>query len=257
MTIRHNLLQRYLNQHMPLELKDDAEVPDSWEGTEVPEALRDGAPVPKTWPYGQEAWQSLAAKAREHLTLKPWFDFAHAIAVLGFYPEELATGQLRPGAQIKAMTGAVVRPPKPTIPRATEDRARDALRALAERNVKIDPLLHYNLELAAYGRYLSHPRGADAAIAAAESAVQQDEAQRRAAAKQAAERPWLVVHFAFRGPGGRSFDGGRERVDPGLAEELCQWQERMEAQAKQHGWDAPSGYSPSNWPPFSIEEVDA
>ena len=71
-------------------------------------------------------------------------------------------------------------------------------------------------------------------------------------AKEEAERPWLVVRFAFRGPGGRSFTVGRQQVEPALADELREWQEAMEAQAKQHGWDAPSGYNPGNWPPFTI-----
>lgn len=226
-------------------------------GAEVPEALRQGWPVPKTWPHGEEAWQALAAKAREHLGLRPAFDFAYGVAVHGHFPDELASGQLRPGARTNAATGAVVRPPKPTIPPATEDRARDAVRALARRNLKLDPALQQNLELAAYGRYTSQPRGAEAAISAAESAVWQHEAQRQAAAKEEAERPWLVVHFAFRGPGGRSFAVGRQQVEPALAGELREWRETMEAQAEQRGWDAPSGHNPGNWPPFSIEEADA
>ena len=70
------------------------------------------------------------------------------------------------------------------------------------------------------------------------------EAQRQAAAKEEAERPWLVVHFDFRGPGGRTSTVGRQRVDPALVDELREWQETKEGQAKQHGWDAPSGYDP-------------
>ena len=77
--------------------------------------------------------------------------------------------------------------------------------------------------------------------------------ERRAAAKEEAERPWLVVHFAFRGPGGRSFAAGRQRVDPALADELRVWQDRMLAQAEQHDWDYPEGFGEMNWPPFSIE----
>ena len=225
-------------------------------GAEVPEALAARAPTPKTWPHGEEAWQALAARAREHLGLKPVFHFAYGVAVHGHYPDELASGQLRPGARTNATTGAVVRPPEPTIPPATEDRSRDALRGLAVRNLKIDPVLQQSLELAAYGRYTSNPRGAEAAISAAESAVRQHESRRQAVAKEEAERPWLVVHFAFRGPGGRSFTVGRERVDPALGDELREWQETMEAQADQHGWDAPSGFNAGNWPPFTIGDAD-
>ncbi len=31
-----------------------------------------------------------------------------------------------------------------------------------------------------------------------------------------------------------------------------EWRDMMEAVAKQHDWDAPSGYNLGNWPPFSI-----
>ena len=65
-----------------------------------------------------------------------------------------------------------------------------------------------------------------------------------------------MVHFAFRGPGGRSFTVRRQRVDPALADELREWHEAMEAQAEQRGWDAPSGYNPGNWSQFTIEEAD-
>ncbi len=224
---------------------------------DVPAALREGAPTPKTWPHGEEAWQALAAKAREHLGLKPMFDFAYGVAVLGHYPDELATGQLRPGARTNAATGKVVRPLEPTIPRATEERARDALKALAARNLMIDAVLQQNLELAAYGGYTSHPRGAEAAISAAESAVERYESTRRAAAKEEAARAILTVHRPFRAIGGKHYAPGTYRVDPAAAAELQEWRERMEAQAEQHNWDAPSGFNPGNWPPLTIEEADA
>ena len=50
---------------------------------------------------------------------------------------------------------------------------------------------------------------------------------------------------------------GREPIDHALADELREWQETMEAQAEQRGWDAPSGFNPGNWPPLSIEEAGA
>jgi len=66
-----------------------------------------------------------------------------------------------------------------------------------------------------------------------------------------------TAYFAFRRPGGRSFTVGRQRVPSALAEELREWRETKEAQAKQHSWDEPSGYNPASWPPFTIEEADA
>jgi len=95
-----------------------------------PEALREGAPVPATWPYSAESWEVLAAATRQHAKFKSEYDFAYGIAVRGLYPDELATGQLRPGTEINAFTGEAVRrwparrqtrpfarPPRPTFPR--------------------------------------------------------------------------------------------------------------------------------------------
>ena len=220
---------------------------------QVPRELREGAPSPPEWPYSQDNWELFAEAAREHLRLKPWFNFAHAVALLRYHVDELGSGRLHPGARVNAATGAVVRPPQPTISPAAEDRARRALRALDASNVQIDTILRYNLEQAAYGRYTSHPRGAEAAIEAAESSVRHHDAQRESAAKEKAEHPWFVIHFEFRGPGGRTFSVGRQRVDPGLVDELRDWKERVLAQAAQHDWEYPSGFDAGNWPPFTIE----
>ena len=186
------------------------------------------------------------AESEQLLAQSEWFRSLGAD-----YPDELATGQLRPGARINAATGKVVRPPEPTVPQATEERARDALRALTERNLKIDAVLHHNLELAAYGRYLGHPGGANAAIGAAESFVRQHDAQRQAAQAEGERGPWLIVHASFRAMG-RQFSAGRERVDPELADELKRWAMRVEAHAR--GRTLASLGHPT-WPVFSVENA--
>lgn len=38
-----------------------------------------------------------------------------------------------------------------------------------------------------------------------------------------------------------------------MAEELQDWMGRMEGETKLRDWDAPSGFSPDSWPPFSLE----
>ena len=223
------------------------------EATSVPQALREGAPAPASWTGTAEQWEEVRAQAARAYEQKPAYDFAYDIAVRGYRPSELATGRLDPGARINAMSGAIIRPPQSTIPPATQDRTRDALRALAARNLKIDAVLQQNLELAAYGRYTSHPRGAEAAISAADSAVQRYESTRQAAAKEEAARPMLTVHRPFRAIGGKHYAPGTYRVDPAVVAELQEWRERMEAQAEQRGWDAPSGFNPGHWPPFTSE----
>lgn len=219
---------------------------------QVPEEVREGAPVPETWPYGRESWAALAEAARQHLKIKAEHDFAFAIAVRGFYPDELASGRLAPGAQVNTVTGKVIRPMKPSITPATEDRARRALKRLAERNLKLDPVLQQTLERAAWGCYLGHPKSADAAIAAAEGATNRIDAERQAAASEQAARPVLTVHRPFRAIGGKSYAPGTFRIDQAEADQLRLWQERMEAQAKGRDWDAPAGFQPETWPPFAL-----
>lgn len=220
----------------------------------VPDALREGTPVPKSWPYSRQAWEEFAEKAREHLRLKAAYDFAFAIALKGFYPDELATGQLRAGAQINAATGEVVRPPEPTISVDTEARARRALKMLADRGLSIDPILQHKLELAAYGRYTSDPKGAKAAIKVAESAINAFDAERRAAQAEADARPILTVVRPFKAKG-KSYAVGRYAISREEVDELRDWREKMEAEMQQREWDAPAGYCPENWPPFVLEDA--
>ena len=71
--------------------------------------------------------------------------------------------------------------------------------------------------------------------------------------REEAARPVLTVHRPFRAIGGKKYAPGTYRIDQAEADELRLWKERMEAQAKQHDWDAPAGFRPESWPPFSIE----
>jgi hypothetical protein len=62
----------------------------------------------------------------------------------------------------------------------------------------------------------------------------------------------LTVRYPFRAKG-RSYAVGTYRVEPEVAADLRDWQAKMEAQARQHDWDAPAGYDAERWPPFSLE----
>lgn len=220
---------------------------------DVPEELREGAPVPQTWPYSRESWEVFAEEAREHLRLKPLHDFAYRIAVLGFFPDELATGQLRHGAEIKVATGRVFRH-RPAHDEPTMRRARQLVHEMAQAQVQLDPILQLDLENISVGRPVGHAKRVKVVIEAAESALHQHHAQREATAREEAARPLLTVHRPFRAIGGKNYAAGTYRVDPSVAAELQDWRERMETQARERGWDTPGGLDGTNWPPFSLKD---
>lgn len=124
---------------------------------------------------------------------------------------------------------------------------------MAQAQVRLDPILQLDLENISVGRDVGKPPRADVVIRAAETALRQHHAELEATAREEATRPKLTVHRPFRAIGGKSYAPGTYRVDPSVAEELLVWKERMEAQAKQHDWDAPAGFQPESWPPFSLE----
>lgn len=218
----------------------------------VPEELREGASAPETWPHSAESWEVFAEAAREHLRFKPLHDFAYRIGLLGYFPDELATGQLRPGAEINAVTGRVVRHwaayDEPTI-----RRARELVRELAQSQAEMDGILRGDLEAIGQGRQVGSEKRLRIVLEAAATALRQRQAERKAATQEEAAKLRLTVLRRFRGIGSRQYAAGEYRIDQAEADELRLWKERMEAQAKQHDWDAPSGFSPDSWPPFTLE----
>lgn len=218
---------------------------------EMPQAIREGAAPPPTWTRSVEAWEALAAEARDVWRRMPMLDFAMDVGERGYYPDELETGRMRPGAEINALTGRVQRPLPSTISGAEQEEARQALHALARAHLQIDPVLQLNLESAAYGRWQGQPKAVAVAIGAAHSALASREAELRRAAEAEAAKPILRVRVPFRAKG-KGYGPGERRISPEEAAELRDWAAKKEAQARLRDWEAPSGFSPSSWPPFAI-----
>ena len=217
----------------------------------IPEELREGAPVPETWPYGRESWEVFAEAAREHSRLKPVHDFAYRIGLLGYFPDELAKGQLRHGAEVNVLTGRVVRH-WAAYDDATMKRARELKHQLARDRAPLAPILMGDLEAIGQGREVGSEKRLRIVLEAAESALRQRQAEVQAATQEEAARPLLLVRFHFKAMG-REYQQGEYRISPEEADQLTVWMDRMLNQAAQHSWDAPSGFSPDSWPPFSLE----
>ena len=222
---------------------------------QVPAQLQEGSSAPPSWTGTPEEWEAVRRRAVAALREKPAYDFGYAVAVEGYYPDELATGQLRQGAEVLRSSGKVVRR-HPAHDEPTMRRARELVHEMAQAQVQLEVTLMLDLERVASGRPVGHARRVKVVIEAAESALSQHYAQKQSAAREEAARPVLTVHRRFRGIGGKNYAPGTYPVDPSVAAELRDWRERMEAQAKQHNWDAPSGFSPDSWPPFSIRSAN-
>src|SRR2546427_5547122 len=79
----------------------------------VPTAIRQGAAPPPTWTGRVEQWEALAEVARQSYRYQAVREFCLRIAS-GWYPAELAGGQLHHGASL-APGGHVVRPQASTV----------------------------------------------------------------------------------------------------------------------------------------------
>ncbi len=220
----------------------------------LPQALAEGAPAPPTWIGSQDEWDVVAADARLCHSLRSAYDFASAIALLGYFPDELATGTLRPGAKIQAMSGLVVRPPAPQISRELAEACQRALQELVHLNVTVDPMIQQALEFAAWYRR-GDERDVQRKLRVAERAVNERRAVLEAKRRSEASMPVLIVRRPFRAKGGRIYERGRYKITDERLGELKAWQDEMEAQAAERGWDSPNGYGVNDWPPFSFEQV--
>lgn len=211
----------------------------------MPEALKSDA-VPATWPYDPGLWAELLECARDEFANKCGLDFVLAVAGQGYRPEELATGS---PVTVDGV-GNVYRHPA-EYSDAVISRAREAKQALAQAGVRIDTIFEGNLERAATGQYAGHEDKVNAAIEAAEQAVRLAHAERQAAVADDAKKPILNVLVPFRGPRGLAYSKGSYRISRDMAEELNQWLEVMQEQAKGRTLDS-LGFR--IWPVFEIQE---
>lgn len=221
----------------------------------MPEGIRQGVPPPSTWTASQEDWDELAESAREAFRQQPYLEFAVLVADKGYYPDELASGQLRPGAEIQVVTGNVVRR-RVVQDEATMSRARQLRQEMARAGVKLDPILDLDLENITVGAPVGDAKRVRIVMDAAERALRQRKVEQQAAVRERASRPLLTVHRPFRAIAGKQYAPGTYPIDPDVADELGLWRERMESQAKERDLDAPVGFDEASWPPFSIEAPD-
>lgn len=135
----------------------------------LPPQLREGAAIPAGWTGGADEWAVLADAAREEFRRRALYDFTFSVAVQGWTVQELATGDLAHGSEVK-LTGEVKRPAPSKISRELELAARRALAELQARRLTLDPSLQVTLEGAASGTYSSEAGGVIAAIKAATAA---------------------------------------------------------------------------------------
>ena len=219
----------------------------------MPDCLRPGSPPPDSWHWSPGAWEELSAQAREAFRLKPHLEAALAVAQRGFTPQELISGRLAPGTEVNVVTGRVVRH-WAAYDDATMKQAQQLLHELARNRAHMDPILNLDLESISQGREVGSEKRLRIVLEAAESALRQRQAEVQAATQEDAARPVLLVRFHFKAMG-REYQQGEHRIDQAEADELRLWKDRMEAQAAQHSWDAPSGFSPDSWPPFTLERV--
>jgi hypothetical protein len=81
-----------------------------------PDYLRAEAPTPNTWDGTDDEWQELKRIAREGVRVLAANSFVELIANRGYYPDEVVTQQLRPGATVGLIDGTVRRPPVTSVP---------------------------------------------------------------------------------------------------------------------------------------------
>jgi hypothetical protein len=210
----------------------------------LPDYLRGLHPVPPTWDGPEDEWRSLQEAARAAWRHRALLDFADKIAGKGFYPNELVRGELRPGAVMSGVSGAVQRPRAPVL----VDLIPRAAKALREGTLFLETLVKIRLREIAEGSGGNDRRGALLIIEQAERAITAA-ASRQAQAKAESEARTLIrVIVPFSSTGGKTWRQGEHRLSIDQLEDLEDWRDKQEAFAAQRAWDKPEGFGV--WPPY-------
>jgi hypothetical protein len=191
--------------------------------------------VADTSAHGQGARDSWIGDAR-----RLWL----ARIELGWRPAEIL-GDVDP--PITNNAGRVQRPPAPTIPQEIEFQVDEILRELSSRALTLDSVQMFVLERAAD----SQPHKVAAALHEARGLIQRHDSEQAWARGERARMPWMITLVAFRGPGGITYQPGRQQIEPALRDQLAQWAEKVEVLAKDRSFES-IGYP--TWPVFWIEE---
>jgi hypothetical protein len=169
---------------------------------------------------------------------------------LGFYPDELATGNLRHGAKIELVTGRVSRPAPPEISDELSQQCADVLTEAHQLNVQLDEIIQLGLEQAAWYRS-GDPKDVLRKLNAAERELDQRRAALTVKREREAAMPVIVVTRAFRWTAGKRYELGTFKITKEELASLEDWKATMEAQARLHVSEAPAGFTPETWPPYS------
>jgi hypothetical protein len=220
---------------------------------QIPSWLKSGPP--SSWTGTVDEWDVLASSAREYVRQKLSHDICEAIALKGFFPDEIVNGTLQRGAQVNN-SGMVVRP-EPSGMRDLTSRAVDLYSQVRTNpNIHLAGSLMASLESLSLGRYHGQRKSAEAVLAEAQNAVDGFHHQRMAQAQAEASNTAVDVFVSFRGEGGRFWPVGKHRLSRPDLQRLLAWTDRTESYWKVRGHDKPDGYA--QWPPFAVisaEEV--
>jgi hypothetical protein len=217
--------------------------------TGMVEGIFQSSTPPASWPWSTVAWEHWRKLVLEHPRQRAIFDWLVALAAQGYRPHELASGQLASGST-RGIDGVVIRPPASDLEPVTWQEARRLLNIVTERKIPLDPVLRAKLDHAARGHGVD--RNARNLLRAVRSAVTQVEAQRQAEAMVQQQLVTVLVSTEFTADG-HTWTIGVHRVEPETVARLERWAELMTAQAAQHDWEYPIGFSGRTWPPFVIQ----
>jgi hypothetical protein len=219
----------------------------------MPGFLRAGVP-PETWTGTADDWEELTGLARSQHRQRAAMSFVVDVSEHAFYPDELASGQLRPGAEIYAATGKVKRPVPSPVPAHLMNEAQAVLMGARGRQIGLIPQVTVALELAGSGNYHGDIGHLEGCIAEARRAVNEHDNQGRQEQRDLAARKVLTVHATFNAVG-HTWQPGSYRISDSETQQLSEWKARMETEASRRNMNPRRRGAP--WPPFSIEAAPA
>jgi hypothetical protein len=166
-----------------------------------------------------------------------------ALLAVGFMESKTNANQPKPAGGQRA---------EPEITAELAEACQRVIQEAVRLHVNIDPVVQHVLEFAARYR-----RGVDKdvrrTLGVAATAVAESRAALEVSRQQEAAWPAVLVVYRAFAAKRRSYSLGRFPVRAGEIADLRSWREKMEAQAAEHEWDAPKGFTVNDWPPFEIE----
>ena len=233
--------------HLPADIEQAMIELDVYVAKTLPAYLRPETPPPPSWPHSPEAWRVLQQSAAGSWSEQAMLAYVQQLAK-GWTPDEMATGKGF-GMEVRP-DGSPVRPRMSSLSAYTISQASRALAEADKRALHIGELEMTILQQATAGA--GDEKRVKAVAQGVMGLVSVHDAAAKAAAYNIATSPVLTVRSPFRGKRGLEYTPGTYHVTEETAGELRAWQTENEAMAARHGWDAPSGFQPDIWPPFTL-----